>query len=491
MPENIPVQLIFPHQLFEEHLSADPKTVFVFVEDDLFFRQYAFHRQKLILHRASMKWFQKTLEDAGFTTRYLESSIQTKSTDQLEKELSSLDISTLTYFDVVDDWLQQKLDSLFEKLSVTPERLVSPAFLTSPGQINDYFDNQANRMQHFYEWQRRRLHILIEETGTPTGGKWSFDEANRKKLPKNVEIPAAYPNVESLFIEEATSWVEKNFSHNPGCSESFNYPITHKDAAARLDAFLKTRFVSFGPYEDAISTRGDELFHSVLSPLLNNGLLTPDQVVKKTLHYAKAHDVPIESVEGFIRQIIGWREYMRATYVRFGRKMRTKNHLSASRKLDKSWWDGTTGLLPVDDVIKKVLKTSYAHHIERLMILGNSMVLLRIDPDDVYEWFTSLFIDAYDWVMVPNVYAMSQFAAADFITTKPYISGSNYIIKMSDYKKGEWAESWDALYWQFIDDFRDMIAANSRSSMMVSLYDRQSDEKKQLMKKTAASWLKK
>ncbi|RYF43002.1 MAG: cryptochrome/photolyase family protein, partial [Cytophagaceae bacterium] len=253
--------------------------------------------------------------------------------------------------------------------------------------------------------------------------------------------------------------------------------------------FLEERLELFGPYEDAIAQQYPQMFHSVISPLLNNGLLTPQHVVETTLHFAEIHNTPIESLEGFIRQIIGWREYMRATYVRYGREMRTRNHLNHSRSLDGSWWTGNTGLEPVDTTIHSVLSTGYAHHIERLMILGNAMLLLRIHPDEVYEWFMSLFIDAYDWVMVPNAYAMSQFAAGDKITTKPYISGSNYIFKMSDYKKGDWAGQWDALYWRFIADNRTLFENNYRSAIMVKLYDRQSDEKKTHVNTLSDKWL--
>ncbi len=481
--------LIFPHQLFAEHFSYDPKTLFIFIEDDLFFREFTFHKQKLILHRASMQFHYKRLQNAGFEVEYIETSTSQTSMDRLAELLTHKTIKNIHYHDLVDDWLQQRLDAVCEKYTLTAERSPSPAFLTTRGEIDDYFDRQPNRMQHFYEWQRRRLSILMDKNGTPVGGKWSFDEANRKKLPASIQLPKQYDDEPSADRDDAIAWVRRHFAENPGNGDSFHYPITHDGAVRRLHSFLSERFELFGPYEDAITTQGGELFHSVLSPLINNGLLTPRQVIDEALAYAETHTIPIESLEGFIRQIIGWREYMRATYVKFGRKMRMKNHLSATHSLDKSWWDGTTGLDPIDDTIKRVLDTGYAHHIERLMILGNSMVLLRISPDEVYTWFMTLFIDAYDWVMVPNVYAMSQFAAADFITTKPYISGSNYIIKMSDYKKGAWSEIWDALYWRFIDDFREMIAANPRSSMMVSLYDRMNDEKKDTVKTVSQKWL--
>jgi deoxyribodipyrimidine photolyase-related protein len=476
-------RLIYPHQLFEDVFAAPINTLLILIEDDLFFRQFPFHKQKLVLHRASMQAFKDALEDKGYTVSYVQSSSENASMQQLADTLKAHTVTDVEHYELVDDWLEKRLSKTLDGYEVS--RFNSPGFLTTRGQIDDFFENNPNRMQQFYEWQRKRLNILMDGK-KPTGGKWSFDESNRKKLPKNIELPKAYPSVSSKYVSEATTWVETNFKENPGSSESFQYPITHDGATAQLKDFVKNRLEKFGPYEDAIDSRQSELFHSVLSPLLNTGLLTPQQV----LDAVKDLDtVPIESLEGFIRQIIGWREYMRATYVRFGSEMRTSNHLQFKKKLPKSWWNATVGIEPIDIVIRRVLDTGYAHHIERLMVLGNSMVLLRVDPDDAYEWFMSLFIDAYDWVMVPNVYAMSQFAAGDLITTKPYISGSNYVIKMSDYKKGDWSEVWDSLYWQFVDDHRTLLENNYRSAMMVKLYDRFDDEKKQRLASVAEEWL--
>jgi deoxyribodipyrimidine photolyase-related protein len=180
---------------------------------------------------------------------------------------------------------------------------------------------------------------------------------------------------------------------------------------------------------------------------------------------------------------------MRASYVVHGRTMRTRNLLGLTRELDQAWWDGTTGLDPVDTVIRRVNTYGWAHHIERLMVIGNAMLLLRIDPDEVYEWFMTFFIDAYDWVMVPNVYAMSQFATGELITTKPYVSGSNYLRKMSDFPPGEWTKAWDALYWQFVADHRDGFAANPRSRFAVQTYDRMDGARKRELAAVAAEWL--
>jgi len=290
-------------------------------------------------------------------------------------------------------------------------------------------------------------------------------------------------------VESAILWARAAFPDNVGDPADFNWPTSHAGAARWLELFLHERFARFGPYEDAISAQEGWLFHSALSPLINIGLLDPAHVVEAALDFADDNDVALPSLEGFVRQVIGWREYMRASYLFHGRRMRTRNQLGLTRELDRRWYDGTTGLLPVDTVIRRVVATGYAHHIERLMVLGNSMLLLRIDPEEVYEWFMTMFVDAYDWVMVPNVYAMSQFAIGDLITTKPYVSGSNYLRKMSDFPSGDWTEAWDALFWQFVSDHRDGFEANPRSSMMVLMYDKMSDERKDRLSAQARSWL--
>jgi len=307
--------------------------------------------------------------------------------------------------------------------------------------------------------------FILMDGNTPQGGQWSFDEENRRKLPIK-----QLPSLPALSSNE--------------------YPTTTRDAKLWLDEFLHTRFELFGPYEDAIESGQNWLYHSVLSPMLNVGLLTPDYVVSQALLHAKTYKVPMNSVEGFIRQVIGWREFMRATYEDHGVSMRTGNHWQHTRPMPEAFYKAQTGIDPVDDCISRVNEHAYCHHIERLMVLGGFMFLCEIHPDDIYKWFMELFIDSYDWVMVTNVYAMSQHADGGLITTKPYFSGSNYVIKMSHYKKGPWSEIWDALFWRWIIKNKDKLAGNHRWSMMCKNAEKMDEAKRQQHINTAEQFLK-
>ena len=237
--------------------------------------------------------------------------------------------------------------------------------------------------------------------------------------------------------------------------------------------------MEFGVYEDAIVAENSILNHSVLTPMLNVGLITPEIVINHCLIYAKENNIPINSTEGFVRQIIGWREFIRGIYVCRGSEERTKNFWKFKKKIPASFYNGSTGILPIDQTIKKVIQTGYCNHIERLMILGNFMMLCEFDPDEVYKWFMEYFIDSYDWVMVPNIYGMSQFADGGLMASKPYISGSNYIIKMSNYKKGEWQEIWDGLFWRFMHTHRNFFLSNPRLGMLVRMFDKMPHEKRE------------
>ena len=486
------ISLIFPHQLFADTSLWQEECYLI--EEGLYFTQFPFHKQKLVLHRASMKAYEQMLIDAGKNVTYIESTHKDSDCRELIASFISSKgdpdnkeaIDKIYIIDVVDDWLRMHIQQAILKADIDFDVSPSPMFLNPLPVYCDFFKNKRLFHHDFYIQARKRENILIDDQQNPIGGQWSFDEDNRKKYPNKQTPPAVtFPEL-SDYYTEAMDYVKTNFSEHYGeANSAFRYPTTHIEAEQWLENFLSKRFKDFGKYEDAIVDDEHILHHSILTPMLNTGLLTPRQVIERTLEVSEEYDIPINSLEGFIWQIIGWREFMYGLYESIGRKQRSTNFWGFKRKIPKSFYTGNTGIVPIDETIKKVLKTGYAHHIERLMIFGNFMLLCEFDPDEVYQWFMELFIDAYDWVMVPNIYGMSQFADGGLMATKPYISGSNYINKMSNYQvksKGElveWAAIWDGLFWRFMHVHREFFAKNPRIGMLLSMWDKMDKEQQQ------------
>ena len=473
------VNLIFPHQLFETSSLIDNGFDIYLVEEYLFFRHYKFHKQKIAFHRASMKAYQAYLESKSRTVFYIDAFEDNASITSLLEALIKKGVSEISFYDPVDNWLSKRINFFEARLNI--ECLDTPYFINSNKDLSVFFrtDKKSFFQTTFYKQQRTKHNVLLEKDGSPEGGKWTYDVDNRKKYPKGKTPPSIQFPESSQYWEEAINYVKAHFDDYPGLLDTNRiYPITFNETAIWLERFLIERFEEFGIYEDAIVKEEIFLNHSLLSPLMNAGLISPREVINQSILFAQKHDVPLNSLEGFIRQIMGWREFIRGMYLCKGSFSRTQNFWGFERKIPKSFYDGTTGIEPVDDTIKKVLATGYCHHIERLMVLGNFMLLCEFHPDEVYRWFMELFIDAYDWVMVPNVYGMSQFADGGTFATKPYIGGSNYIKKMSNYGKGPWTEVWDGLFWRFISVNQDFFLKNPRMSMMVHSFNRMSEEKK-------------
>ncbi len=466
--------LIFPDQLFENHPALEKNRIIYLAEEFLYFKVQTFHKQRLILLRASMKQYELYLTEKGHHVIYLESHVLNHR-GEVFKKLAKEQVTEIHLASFEDQWLEEDLLHASKQLGFSIKRYDSPAFFCTREEIELQFSKKTHfSMASFYMYQRKKMDILMEG-GKPLGDKFSFDTENRKKIPKNQPLPNLYIPKENGFIKEAKGYIAKHFPSSVGCDKQFYYPTNFKEARIALSDFLQNKLDLFGPYEDAIVKNESFLFHSVLSPLINIGILSVSEVVQKTVEMFSKANIPLNSTEGFIRQIIGWREFMRAMYFVRGNSDRTSNFFNHTNKLPKSFWDGTTGIDPIDQTIQKIRNTGYCHHIERLMVLGNFMLLLEIDPNEVYQWFMTFFVDAYDWVMVPNIYGMSQYANGGSMTTKPYISGSNYIIKMSDYKKGEWSDIWDGLFWKFLKKHKSLFKNNLRTKMLLTHLENNSE----------------
>ena len=489
------VNIIFPHQLFQDSPIFDTSAPCFLVEEFLFFNQYSFHKQKIAFHRATMKRYADYIqEEKKLEVQYIESKERISDIRLLIPHLKLQGFANLNYIDPVDNWLQKRLNQGLRDTGIQGKQHPSPMFLNSKEELASFFSIEKKKYHQttFYIEQRKKHNILMDSHGKPMGGKWTFDTENRKKYPaKKIPPSIQLPETDSYF-EEAISYVNANFSNNLGELTDFQlYPNSFSDSRDWLNQFLEHRFSDFGIYEDAIVAENSILNHSVLTPMLNVGLITPKEVLNVCLHYAGINSVPLNSMEGFVRQIIGWREFIRGIYESRGSEERTTNFWKFKKKIPASFYEGTTGILPIDQTIKKLLKTGYCNHIERLMVLGSFMMLCEFDPDEVYRWFMELFIDSYDWVMVTNIYGMSQFSDGGLMATKPYISGSNYIMKMSNYKKGEWQATWDGLFWRFMHTHRDFFLSNPRLGMLVRMFDKMPEEKQKQHLENGESYLQK
>ncbi len=486
--------LIFPTQLFRHHPCLKRGRRVFIVQDQLFWKDWkypcSFSKQKLLLHLASCLEYQKNLSSRGYETAIVSYQKGASAYRDLFENINEKGILKLFLADPADYLLEKRLRDASEQTGLSLEILESPAFLCLRGEEEQLpLRGKQLSMTSFYINQRKRFHILVDEKERPKGGKWSHDPSNRQKLPQEIEVPSLPCFSYSPDLKDLAAEIEKNHPHNPGNCKNLIYPVTGDHAREMLDDFLNNRLCHFGDYEDAMSPQHPFLFHSVISSSLNIGLLTPSEVLEDTMKYVAEKDIPVNNIEGFIRQICGWREFMRLVYRKRGNIMRTSNFWRHERAIPESFINGETGIIPIDICLKKVEQYSYAHHIERLMLLGNFLLLCEVHPDEVYGWFMSRFIDAFDWVMVPNVYGMSQYSDGGGMVTKPYLCSSGYLLRMGRYQKGDWCQILDSLFWRFIHVHRDEFSINPRQKIMLKNLERMDRSKLNRHLKQAGSYL--
>ncbi len=465
------VTVVLGNQLFPE--SAWPETLprhFFLAEDLGLCTYFKHHKMKIVLFLASMRRYADGLRQTGATVRYETLPDHGKDLPYEEKlfaHLQSVKAKRVHLFEIEDRFFETRLLRFLNGKSIDVVVHPSPLFLTPRENFRAYLESSRKPfMKTFYESQRKRLGILVDKKGKPAGGQWSFDAENRKRLPKDVRPPPIPMFAEHPAVVEVSKLVEARFADHPGSTRGFWLPTSREESLEWLEDFLEKRLEHFGEYEDALTVKHDFVFHSLLTPVLNLGLITPAEVIERTLAFAVKAKTPLNSLEGFVRQVIGWREFIRGIYQNYGEKQETTNYWGHQRKLSRAWYEGTTGLDPLDHVIRKAQRLGFAHHIERLMIAGNLMVLCEISPVEAHRWFMELFIDSSDWVMGPNVYGMALFSDGGIFATKPYLCGSNYLLKMGDFPNGEWCDTMDGLYWRFIAKHEDFFTKNPRLSVM-------------------------
>jgi len=405
--------LILPTQLFDKKY-LDKKYTYHLWEHPQYFKKYKYNKKKILLHYGSMKYYYDYLNKNKFRVKYI-------------KLNEKCNLKNYTLFNPID---KLKLPNNYTIID-------SPNFLLTREQYQLYRDKTDKFFfNNFYMFSKKLLNILPNVK--------SQDKYNRKKLPKNIKIPNLPSNSnDKKYIDYGIKKTNEKFKNNYGNTDNFEYPLTHSTAKKWLRNFINNKLKKFGEYQDSIVKDESFLFHSVLSTSINIGLLNPKEIIDEVLK----KKVPMNSLEGLIRQYF-WREYQVYCYMYYN--FDRKNYFGNSKKLSKKWYTGELGIPPVDDAIKSGFETGYLHHILRLMVVGNYMNLSGISPKEGYKWFMEFSCDSYEWVMNQNVLDMVFFVSGGATTWRPYASSSNYILKMSNYKRGEWCDIWDDNYKNFI-----------------------------------------
>ena len=458
------------HRKFGALKDSDPKTdVIAFVESVRMTAGRNWHRERLFFLISSARHFAKSLEDEGFTVEYVKAATTVDGLKTIQKKHKDLPITCA----------EPSSFRQFNQLKELGVTFVANDFFLTPRELfTQWADGQKSYlMENFYRAQRIRLGILVEGN-KPTGGAWNFDKENRLPPPKKYEGPA--------YLEHKRDDIDEQVAQELGHTMTTTWATTRKGALTQMSNFFTNHFAEFGPLEDAMTTDNWALHHSLFSPYINNNLIHPSEVIHAAVKAFNSGTVPIESAEGFIRQIIGWREYVNGMYWFLGPDYRQNNHLNANRKLLPLFSDPSkTQMNCIKETVTDIQSRAWVHHIPRLMLLSNLALVTGTNPQAFLDWMREVFIDASEWVMVPNVIGMGVHADGGQMMTKPYAAGGAYISRMSNYCKpcaynpklrtGETACPFTTLYWDFLDRHKETFAKNHRMSQQVFGLNRLSD----------------
>ncbi|MDQ0316137.1 cryptochrome/photolyase family protein [Amorphus orientalis] len=470
------------------------------VEDEATYVRH--HKQKIAFVFAAMRHFARDLEEAGISVRYQRLDDRKRASSLKEAvriALSATGASCLVVTEPGEWRLLQDMQDWEDDLGVSVEIREDDRFFASHAHFERHAKGRKTlRMEYFYREMRKSTGILMDGN-EPAGGEWNYDKENRESLPDDIDLPSLPQSRPDEMTRAVIDLVEARFSDHFGDLHGFAWPVTRRGALAALDRFITERLPSFGTYQDAMAGGEPFVFHAVLSPLINIGLLRPQEVCERAEQAYKDGDAPLNAVEGFIRQILGWREFIRGIYWLKGPNYGSENALDARRPLPDFYWTGETDLACLGEAIGATKAHAYAHHIQRLMVTGNFALLAGIDPRAVQEWYLIVYADAYEWVELPNVHGMALFADGGVFASKPYAASGSYIDRMSDYcggcrfdvkqKTGPEACPFNYLYWDFIARNESHLAGNRRMAMIYKSLERMDPDKVQTMRKDAAAFL--
>ncbi|GGE01310.1 cryptochrome/photolyase family protein [Aureimonas endophytica] len=461
------------------------------------------HKKKIALIFSAMRHFAETLRSDGWTVDYIELDAKgnTQSfSGEVERAARRHGATFVRVVEGAEYRVRQEQESWAERTGLPVEILEDDRFIcTIPAFLTWARGRRELRMEYFYRDMRRKTGLLMTDSGMPVGGQWNFDHDNRRTPPRGLNYPAPERFAPDAITTEVLKLVAARFGQHFGDLEPFALPVTREQALRALKQFITAALPDFGRYEDAMVAGQDYLYHSSLSLLINLGLLDPLEVCQAAVEAYEKGDAPINSVQGFVRQIIGWREYMRGMYWRDMPAFATRKALAATRPLPDFYWTGDTDMRCLAESVGQTKREAYAHHIQRLMVLGNFALIAGVDPQALSDWFLVVYFDAYEWVELPNVVGMSQFADDGAIASKPYAASGAYIDRMSDYcgecrfdvkkKTGPDACPFNALYWDFLARHEKRFVGNPRMRNMYATWNRFSGSKKAEYRESAADFL--
>ncbi|WP_420385523.1 cryptochrome/photolyase family protein [Roseivirga sp.] len=500
------MRLILGDQLNHQHSWFNEKsdnTLYVLMEMRQELEYVTHHIQKVVAFFLAMRSFADHLKRNGHQIIYLQLDAEENNqslTENLQWLIQRHGIEKFEY-QLPDEYrLDEQLKEFCETLDISTEAFDTEHFLTDRSTLADFFKGKKQLLMESFYRMMRKQHEVLMDNGEPVGGKWNYDHENRKKMPEDTYVPQ--PKAYERDVQEIVDLLHAFEVATIGNidAQSFIWPVTREEGLDLLNFFLEDCLPYFGAYQDAMTTKGWSLFHSRLSFVMNVKLLSPEEVIRKTeAHWQKNKDIPLSAVEGFIRQILGWREYMRGIYWKYMPDYREENFFNNNRNLPSWYWTGETKMKCLSHAVRQSLDHAYAHHIQRLMVTGNFALLAGVHPDEVDAWYLGIYIDALEWVEITNTRGMSQFADGGIVATKPYVSSANYMHKMShycsqchyDYKKktGDKACPFNSLYWDFLERNRKELDGNPRMGMIYRVWDKNSTEKKNQIIEQAAKYL--